>query len=328
MVSFDADGVVHKLKGRLKIRHLALLLQIDQHGSLTRVASSMATSQPAVTYALAELEDMFGARLFDRTARGMTATAQGEVALAWARTMLNDLDALALDMEAVAAGRDAHLNVGATPFIPGRLLSTAIGHALPGRQRLTVTIHEATSEELLPMLRDHALDFAIGWASSNLDIDGLVCEPLFHQSPRLIASRQLAARLGARRLDWAQLAQMDWILGPRPTPLREQVTDIFLRAGVTPPLPVVESYSSRLIGEMIASSDNAVSILPADVAEELVRVAGVAIVPYSFDWTLAPVVLFSRNDGVRRPAETLFAEALRALCAQTGEFAGRRAYQY
>lgn len=327
MPAFNADSAVHKLRGRLKIRHLALLLQIARHGSLTRVASSMATSQPAVTYALAELEDMFGALLFERSSRGMTATAQGEVVLAWARTMLNGLDALALDMEAVAIGRDAHLNVGVTPFIPGRLLSAAISQTLPGSQRLTVTIHEATSEALLPMLRDHALDFVIGWASSTLDISGLVYEPLFHQSPRLIASRPLAARLGARRLDWAQLAQMDWMLGPRPTPLREQVSDIFLRAGVTPPLPVVESYSARLIGEMIASSDNAVSILPADVAEELVRVAGVAIVPYSFDWTLAPVVLFSRDDANRRPADTLFAEALRTLCAQSGG-ASRRAYQY
>ena len=53
------------------MRHLQLLRLIAQHGSLTRVAEHMATSQPAVTHALAELEAMFGAPLFTRSARGM-----------------------------------------------------------------------------------------------------------------------------------------------------------------------------------------------------------------------------------------------------------------
>src|SRR5690242_3896467 len=65
MTAFDPDAVFRKLTSRLKMRHLMLLLQIEQHGSLTRVAEHMATSQPAVTNALAELESMFGVPLFD-----------------------------------------------------------------------------------------------------------------------------------------------------------------------------------------------------------------------------------------------------------------------
>ena len=68
MAAFDPNVVVRKLASRLKMRHLTLLLQIQQHGSLTRAAEHMASSQPAVTNALAELEDMFGAPLFDRSA--------------------------------------------------------------------------------------------------------------------------------------------------------------------------------------------------------------------------------------------------------------------
>ena len=74
MTSFNPEEVVRKLGSRLKMRHLMLLLQIEQHGSLTRVAEQMATSQPAVTNALSELESMFGVPLFERSARGMTPT--------------------------------------------------------------------------------------------------------------------------------------------------------------------------------------------------------------------------------------------------------------
>jgi len=315
MSQISAELITRRLAGRLKMRHLALLLEIERQGSLTRVAQRMATSQPAVTNALLELEDMFGTPLFERGSRGMKATAQGEVVLSRARAMLQDLDQMAMDMEALARGRDAHLHIGAIPFTSGRLLSAAIRQTLPGEQRLMVTVHHGTTGELLDRLRDHGLDIVIGRPTADTDLEGLNHEVLFHQSPRLIASRGLASRLASRRLDWAMLVGLDWILGPRGTSLRAQVADIFMQAGLAPPTPMVESYSSKIIGEMIASSERAVSIVPADLAEELVRVAGVAIVPYSFDWKLAPVLMLSRIQTDPRPVDTLFMAALRNACA-------------
>lgn len=317
MAVFDPEEVSRRLSARLKMRHLVLLLQIQTHGSLTRVAEQMASSQPAITNALSELESMFGAPLFDRSARGMTPTVLGKVVLARAAAMIHDLDHLVRDMDAVATGQAAHLQIGVTPFVSGRLLSSAIQQTFPedGR-RLTVTIHEGTSDQLLPKLRDHTLDIAIGRASATVDVQHVTFEVLYHQQPRLIANRRLAAQLGRSRLDWPKLGELDWILGPPHTPMREQVTGIFLSAGVTPPAPIVESYASRLIGEMLVSSDRAVSIVPAEIAEELVRVAGVAVVPYSFDWTLPPIAMFTRTDGLRRPAERMFADSLRQICRQ------------
>lgn len=328
MKSFESGDIVRRLVSRLKMRHLALLLQIQKQGSLTKVAEQMATSQPAVTHALADLEEMFGTPLFERSARGMTATPLGTVVLARARAMLHDLDLLTLDMEALATGRAAHLHIGAIPFIAGQLLSAAIQRTLPGEQQLTVTIHNGTTEQLLGSLRDHALDFVIGRPSTALNMQGITHEVLYHQHPRLIASRGLAGRLGRRRLDWKELAEMDWILGPRNTSMREQVSDIFLRAGLSPPAPIVESYSSKLIGEMIVGNDKAVSIVPADIAEELVRIAGVAIVPYSFDWTLSPVALFARKNISPRNVDARFSAALRDLCADAGARTDSGSYQY
>jgi DNA-binding transcriptional LysR family regulator len=80
-MTFESNDMVRRLSARLKMRHLVLLLQIQQHGSLTRVAEHMASSQPAVTNALAELESMFGMPLFERSSRGMLPTALGSVVL-------------------------------------------------------------------------------------------------------------------------------------------------------------------------------------------------------------------------------------------------------
>ena len=312
MAYFDPDEVLHKLTQRLKMRHCVLLLRIARHGSLTRVAEDMATSQPAITKALAELESMFGAELFDRSTRGMAPTPLGKVALSYARSMVHDLAHLARDMEAVTAGHTAHLHVGIISFISGQIISGAIQRTSASEDlRLIMTLHEGDSHQLLEALRDHTLDLVVGRVSAALNMDELSFEALYTQQPRLIASRRLAAQLSRRALDWHHLAQLDWILGTPHTPEREQVSAVFLEAGITPPTPIVESHSTKLIGELIASNDQAISIVPADVAEELVRIAGVAIVPYTLNWTLPPVVLFTRQRGQRHQAHDLLANALR-----------------
>lgn len=311
-MSLTTDEVIRHLSARLKMRHLMLLLQIRQHGSLTRVAEHMASSQPAITNALAELEDMFGGSLFERSSRGMIPTPLGTTVLARAESMLHDLDHLAADVGALISGHATRFHIGVISFISGKTLASAIRHTQSQiSQRLTISLHEGTSDALMAQLRDHTLDIVIGRASSSVDLANLHFEVLHQQKPRLIACRRLAARLSRSGTNWRKLAELDWILGAPQTPMRDQISDLFLHAGVTPPFPVIESLSPRLIGEAVALSENAVSIMPADVAEELVRIAGVAIVPYAFDWTLPPVTLFTRP-GVPREIDRIFAASLRA----------------
>ena len=306
------------------MRHLVLLLKIEQYGSLTRVADHMASSQPAVTNALSELESMFGTPLFERSSRGMLPTPLGAVVLKRAQAMLHDLDQMADEMEAVAAGHAAHLHIGVSPFVSGQILSAALRRLRQPPQaqnkmerRLTVTIHEGTTDQLLLQLHDHTVDLVIGRASAATDVGQATFEVLFRQQPRLIANRRLAAKLGRMKLDWQKLWALEWILGAPHTPIRDQVASLFLAAGMTPPVPIVESYSSKLIGEMIAASEDTVSIVPADIAEELVRIAGVAIVPYAFEWTLPPIALFTRSGGTPSAAQDTFAGALREICRET-----------
>lgn len=98
--------------------------------------------------------------------------------------------------------------------------------------------------------------------------------------------------------------------------MREQVADVFLGEGLPPPIPVVETNSSKLIGEMVAASERAISALPADIADELVRISGVAVVPFTFEWALSPIALFTRKEGRARDVDELFAQALREVCGQ------------
>ena len=71
-------------ESRLKLRHLRSFVAVAEHRSLVRAAQSLALTQPAVSKAIAELEDIVGLRLLDRTRQGVQLTNAGRVLLRYA----------------------------------------------------------------------------------------------------------------------------------------------------------------------------------------------------------------------------------------------------
>jgi len=308
-VSWDAA----RLANRLKHRHLALLINIATHGSLTRVAAATGISQPAVTKALAELEDIFGGPLFVRSGRGLLPTPLGDLALVRARHMQSDLDLWAREVEALHAGHSAHLNVGVVPYVSSALLTAAISR-LHQRYGVTLTLHRATTDHLVPMLRRHELDCVISRATSTVMLDDLIHRVLYRQRPRLIAQSRLAQRLARRKPDWAAVAAMNWVLPAANTPTRQLIIEHFIRAGLRAPYPVLEAYSTDVIEGMLTMNESLMSVVPEDIARELCQRGKLGMLPWDFGWELPPINLIRRKRDQVLAAEERFSEILSELC--------------
>ena len=84
-----------------RLDELAIFVRIVEEGSLARAAARLRRSPPAVTRALAALEDRLGVRLVDRTTRRLAPTEAG-------RALYDKARGLTADYEAATAGaRDA-----------------------------------------------------------------------------------------------------------------------------------------------------------------------------------------------------------------------------
>lgn len=81
-------------------------LAVAETGSLSAAANRLAVTQPTVGRHIQTLENALGVPLFQRRARGMALTAQGEALLGHARTMREAAEALRLH----AAGRAQDLS--------------------------------------------------------------------------------------------------------------------------------------------------------------------------------------------------------------------------
>src|SRR5712691_10959552 len=76
---------------RLKLRDLHILLAVVQHGSMAKAATELAISQPAVSKAIADMENAFKLRLLDRGRNGVQPTAYGRALVMRGQVIFDEL---------------------------------------------------------------------------------------------------------------------------------------------------------------------------------------------------------------------------------------------
>ena len=307
----------HSVGSRLKLRHLSLLQSLERHRTLSRVAEEMNLSQPAITKALREVEDIFMTRLFERTSRGLVATAAGRAVLRFARVTLADVESTAHVLTAIDTGLIDRVRIGITPQVPEGLLHAALAHLLGQSPRVSVLSKEGTTDELVAALSAREIDCAIGRSfdhSVGVDIDQ---EPIYEQEPCLLVPARSRARLSRGPLNWARLAELDWIFPPPNTPMRRTFSAIFLSAGVQPPSPIVETMSLRTIETVLRDVPNGVTILAKDIVADLVQRGDCAALPYKLSWNLPPVSFFVSRHMALHPTIRALASAIRQAAHAT-----------
>ncbi|AGO55866.1 LysR family transcriptional regulator [Serratia plymuthica] len=80
-----------------RLDELAIFVAVIQHGSLAAAGRKLRRSAPAITRAIASLEQRFGTRLVERTTRRLAPTEAGLRLAERARLLLHDYDSAVLD---------------------------------------------------------------------------------------------------------------------------------------------------------------------------------------------------------------------------------------
>ncbi|MFT3834155.1 MAG: LysR family transcriptional regulator [Micropruina sp.] len=97
----------------LKLSHLRLVAAIAEHGQIQMAAQALTLTQPAASRALAEIEKLVGAPLFERHPRGMTPTTLGAIFVRRAHAMLMEMQDLSHELQAEREGRSGLVQIGA-----------------------------------------------------------------------------------------------------------------------------------------------------------------------------------------------------------------------
>lgn len=272
---------------------MELVLAIHAHKSITAAALELRLTQPAASRALRDIEQLLRVHLFDRDrARGMSLTGAGELVLPRARALLADYRSLTVELDAYRAGTGGRLRLGVIPFVSGPLIERLIAELTGKRQRMSLTVTEASTTTLLEELRLQRLDAVIGRCSTAPLPPGLAQETLIRQDGCLLVHPKNPL-VRSERIKLADLGAFAWILPPDGTPTRAAINAAFAKAMLAPPVATVEASSIKVIHLTLRVNPRMLSIVPSDAGHDIERLGGVRRLPFPVTLDMPPVGLIS-----------------------------------
>ncbi len=78
----------------MNLLHIKYAVEIAETGSINKAAEKLLIGQPNLSRAIKELEGTLNTKIFQRSAKGMTLTPEGEVFMDYARNILKQVDAV------------------------------------------------------------------------------------------------------------------------------------------------------------------------------------------------------------------------------------------
>jgi len=302
------------LRSRLKMRHLRLMIAIDEHRNMHRAAAALGMTQPAATRLLKDLERLLGLVLFERSSRGISPNAYGDSLIRHARSMLATLEHARDELNALAEGASGKIVVGVLQVAAAVLVPRAIAAFKKLHPRHTILIREDTSANLVQALLRGEIDLLVGRASGDVPAEGLQFEPFYDEPMRVVArSGHPLARRGRMALE--ALSKASWIVPPPEAFYRRRFDAAFRQAGVEPPRNIVESLSI-LSNKTLLQETDMLGVMPREVARHYARLGILTLLKVDVPPPSGPVGIVTAAGRPASLATTDFLAALRSVAAR------------
>ncbi|MEW1773821.1 LysR substrate-binding domain-containing protein [Streptomyces sp. NPDC086777] len=201
---------------------------VAEHLHFRDAAAAIGMSQPALSGAVAALEETLGVTLLERTTRKVLLSPAGARLAVRAKAVLDGVQALLAEAEAVRAPFTGALRLGVIPTVAPYLLPTVLGLVHDRYPDLDLQVHEEQTASLLDGLAAGRLDLLL--LAVPLGIPGVVELPLFDEDFVLVTplGHPLGGRTGIAR---EALKELNLLLLDEGHCLRDQALDICREAG-------------------------------------------------------------------------------------------------
>jgi LysR family cyn operon transcriptional activator len=292
------------------LRHIRYLLAVAEHRNFTRAAQALHVSQPALSQQIKQLEESFGASLFDRSGRSVQLTDAGQAYLAHARRALAELDAGERAIHDVQDLSRGSLHLAITPTFTEYLVAPLVERFGARHPGIELTVSEMTLDQIVAELGDDGVDLGIAFSGvAAAEIDS---RPLFQERLTLVVGRG-HPYAGAGPLAPQQLQGQPLALLTREFATRQSIDAWLAGHGVAPRIMLQANSISSIV--KIVRQGRMATLLPDAIARAQPELVCVALAPAPPARTVA---MLGRKDGYRSAAAGAFADLLLAMAAEFG----------
>jgi len=263
-----------------RLREMEVLVAVVEAGSFVGAATRLGASPPAVTRAVASLEDRLGVRLLIRTTRALRLTDAGARFVEHARRLLADIEDAERDALGEAGEPSGHLTLTASLTFGRMVLAPVVTAFMAAHPKVTasVRLHDRVVD-----LLDEGIDVAVRIAE--LPDSSLVARRVGEVRRLLVAGPGYLAKHGtpeapAELKDHAMIAFTGLMSGHE---WRYAAGGRTRTIAITPRLEINDALAALAAAEAGEGITPALSYMTANA------VAAGRLVPVLGDWAPAPV---------------------------------------
>jgi DNA-binding transcriptional LysR family regulator len=319
------DNLIQRLPRHLKMSELRVFVAVLEHRSFRKAAAVLRLSQPAVTKAIASLEQTLGLKLFDRVADGVVPTVHGSSFAPRAVAVFDELRRAAQDLTLVSSGATGSLRIGSVPMPAIPFLPVALDKLMAQHPGIFVSLVEERETELIDRLRKRDIELAILRMSLVEASDDMRVHGLFDEKLCVVAAKDhpLVSR---KRLGWDELCAQRWVMPPADCYFYGYVQRTLDRLGMPMPQHRVETFSIQMQFNMVLHAGllgfgmrSQIEFAPGK--EFLVRL------PFELPMHASPVAAVTLASHQPSPLAQQLIDRIRALAAAPlADFAGAAEY--
>lgn len=245
----------------ISLRHLHAFLAVAQTRSFSAAAIRINLSQPALSATIRKLEDIIGARLFDRTTRNVVLTPVGTEVLGFAERLLSDFDGAFAGVRAFVSGGRGRIAIAASPSLAAGFLPEVLAAFRQSHPGIEVKIHDALSDVCVDMVRAGRVDIALvpdQTANSDLNQQELLRDYL------ILLCRGDHPLAKSRSVTWESIAPHDMVSIANTSSIRQHVEAVYANQG-KPLRPAFEVEQASTLISFVAHGLG-VGVMPHSLA--------------------------------------------------------------
>lgn len=251
----------------INFEYYKIFYYVAKYRNITKAAAALGSSQPNVTRIMKLLEAQLSCRLFDREARGVSLTEEGELLYTHVEIAYRHLLNAQEEIGRQDAQRGGTVEIGATETALHLFLLGALRSFRMEYPAIRIKIHNHTTPETLKLLVSGKLDFAVITAPFEAP-EGALCEKVLDFEEILVGGTQYRD-LCDTPLKLADMKNYPWVALGRESATYEMYRNFFIGHKVDKE-PDMEVATSGLMIPLIENNFG-IGFVPEKLAQPLLK---------------------------------------------------------
>jgi len=294
-----------RIERRISLHDLRVLMSVIQAGSMGKAAQRLATSQPAISRSIADLENAPGVRLLERSPQGIEPTAYGRALLKRGISVFDELTQGVKDIRFLADPTAGELRIGASIAVAAGFVSGVINRLSQRYPRLVFQVMATDTAMAYRALHDRQVDLAVVHIIEPVAEEYLHAEPLF-QDPHVVVAGIQNPWIRRRRLTLGDLMDEQWTLPPPDSPYGAVVSEAFRANGLQLPRTVV--VSTLPVRSALLAAGRFLSMVPRVVLQFPTKNQVLRSLSIDLPTTFRPLALVTLKNRTLNPVAQLFTD--------------------